>query len=65
MLSPALFGASQSISPREKSKGMMNLLWHTNTADERLFPGWFWFYAELLSYIVQKDAWVAPVTEIG
>ena len=61
----ALLRAKELIDRVEEPRGLVTLLWHPNTADERRFPGRFWVYAELLSYIAQKDAWVAPVREVG
>lgn len=61
----ALRWAKQLIDRVEETKGLVTLLWHPQTTDERRFPGWFSVYAELLSYIAKKDAWVAPVREIG
>jgi peptidoglycan/xylan/chitin deacetylase (PgdA/CDA1 family) len=61
----ALLRAKQLIDRVEETQGLITLLWHPNAADERRFPGWLWVYAELLGYIAQKDAWVAPVREIG
>jgi peptidoglycan/xylan/chitin deacetylase (PgdA/CDA1 family) len=66
-LSPplALQRAKEMIDRVEETEGLVTLLWHPHSADEVSFPGWFWVYAELLSYVAQKDAWVAPVREIG
>jgi peptidoglycan/xylan/chitin deacetylase (PgdA/CDA1 family) len=66
-LSPplALLRAKEMIDRVEETQGLLTLLWHPHSADAMSFPGWFWVYAELLSYIAQKDAWVAPVREVG
>lgn len=61
----ALLQAKQLIDRVRETQGLVTLLWHPHAADERRFPGWFWVYEELLEYISRKDAWVAPIREIG
>jgi peptidoglycan/xylan/chitin deacetylase (PgdA/CDA1 family) len=66
-LSPrlALVRAQEMIDKVEATGGLITLLWHPDKIDLRRFPGWLWVYEELLRYIAQKEAWVAPIREIG
>jgi peptidoglycan/xylan/chitin deacetylase (PgdA/CDA1 family) len=61
----ALMRCKLLIDRVEEAGGLVTLLWHPACVDAGRFPGWFGVYEELLSYIAQKDAWVAPVREIG
>lgn len=49
----------------EKINGCVTLSWHPNYYNDKQWPGWFRVYRELLTYIASRDAWVAPVREIG
>ena len=61
-LSPslALKHAQELIDKVEQVNGLVTLLWHPCYD-----PVWIWVYHELLKYIAGKNAWVAPVGEIG
>jgi len=54
--------AKELIDKVEKTNGLVTLLWHP---DSCIYPHWFWVYKELLKYVATKEAWVAPVREIG
>ncbi len=66
-LSPdiALKRSKELIDKVERVNGLVTLLWHPNLCQNRKFPGWFWVYEELLKYISRKNAWVAPVAQVG
>jgi peptidoglycan/xylan/chitin deacetylase (PgdA/CDA1 family) len=66
-LSPslALMHCKELIDKVEATGGLITLLWHPDVCHEGRFPGWFRVYEELLSYIADKNAWVAPVVEVG
>lgn len=60
----ALNYACQMIDKVEQIGGLITLLWHPRPVDGK-FSGYFWVYQELLKYIAHKNAWVAPVQDIG
>jgi len=61
----ALCYAKDLIDKVENINGLVTLLWHPNVYNDKHCYGWYWVYEELLKYIATKDAWVAPVREIG
>jgi len=61
----ALRRALELIDKVEKVHGLITLLWHPNVYDNNTYPGWFWVYEEVLKYLASRDAWVAPVRDIG
>ena len=65
-LSPkeALARSRELIAKVEKIGGLVTLLWHPREADRR-YSGWLWVYQELLADLATRDAWVAPVREVG
>jgi hypothetical protein len=66
-LSPeeALVRARELIAKVEKVGGLITLIWHPVSVDYKAYSGWFKVYRELLADIRTRDAWVAPVREIG
>jgi hypothetical protein len=65
-LSPeeALARSRELIAKVEKIGGLVTLLWHPREA-VRKYSGWLWVYQELLADLATRDAWVAPVREVG
>jgi hypothetical protein len=61
----ALKHAKNLIDKVEQYNGMVTLLWHPHVFIDHLYPRWFWLYQELIKYIAAKEAWVAPIREIG
>lgn len=65
-LSPqeAVARSIELIAKVEKIGGLITLLWHPRLVD-RKSSRWLWAYQELLADIAARDAWVAPVREVG
>jgi hypothetical protein len=65
-LSPeeALARAREFIAKVEQIGGLITLLWHPRSVDSK-YAGWLWVYQQLLADIASRDAWVAPVREVG
>ena len=61
----ALRRTLELIEKVEKVNGLITLLWHPNVYDNNNYPGWFWVYGEVLKYLATRDAWMAPVRDIG
>jgi hypothetical protein len=65
-LSPeeALARSRELIAKVEKIGGLITLLWHPRSVDRKPYRS-LWVYQELLADIATRDAWVAPVREVG
>jgi peptidoglycan/xylan/chitin deacetylase (PgdA/CDA1 family) len=49
----------------EKSGGMVNLLWHTNTVEEFAFSGFMSLYDEILAHLKQRKAFVDSAEKVA
>jgi len=49
----------------EKVGGLAVLLWHPNSADERLYPGWWTAWEAALDRLTERGAWVSHGREIA
>lgn len=61
----ALLHAKLFIDKIEENRGLVTILWHPNILFDCFYIKLFWVYEQLLKYISTKDAWVAPVKEVG
>jgi peptidoglycan/xylan/chitin deacetylase (PgdA/CDA1 family) len=48
----------------ERVGGLAVLLWHPNSADRGLFPGWWDCYLATLDELQRRRAWIAPAAEL-
>jgi hypothetical protein len=61
----ALIRVMQLMDKVEEVNGLITLLWHPRINNDNGASIWLKIYQDILKYIAFKDAWVAPVREIG